>query len=65
MKILAIEKENSDILPELHYDPIGSCTIFQPTNADILLCPCGCGWGYCDQNETFYSKEYIINIKEK
>lgn len=39
-------------------------TPFMPTNSDITLCPCGCGYGYCEQNEQWYNPTQINEFEE-
>jgi len=36
-----------------------SCTIYVPDTEEISRCPCGCGYGYCDINEKWYTKTQI------
>jgi hypothetical protein len=42
--------------------PIG-CQIFVPLTNEITMCPCGCGYGYCEINEKWYNPELIEGLK--
>ena len=44
--------------------PLQSCPIFYPKKEQLTLCPCGCGYGYCEIDEKWYTKEQIKEIKQ-
>ena len=40
-------------------------TPFTPTRDLITICPCGCGYGYCETNEVWYTPDEISELEEE
>ena len=41
-----------------------ACEVYIPKRNDVTVCPCGCGYGYCEANEKWYSNTEIQNLKD-
>jgi len=57
-------KESVDKLPDVEDHDHCVYTPFIPKKADLHICPCGCEYGYIEQNEKWYTREQIKEIKE-
>ncbi len=38
-------------------------TPFIPYKSQVSICPCGCGYGYCEINEIWYSPDEILELE--
>lgn len=64
-----IEEEDAQKLKEAYIDrpDTDHCRYvpFTPLKSQITMCPCGCGYGYCKNNEIWYNPDEILELKEE
>jgi phosphopantetheine adenylyltransferase len=60
-----IELEQKQTLEEKQDTDYCAYTPFTPLQSQITTCPCGCGYGYCETNETWYNPDQIKELKEE
>ena len=52
-------------LPEDYVDTdYCACEIYVPKRHEVSTCPCGCGYGYCEVTEQWYSPIDIQKLED-
>lgn len=63
--IIEAEKQEAIKTASIHDTDNCSCNIYYPTLKEVKLCPCGCGYGYCEVNEKWYTQVEMAQLDEE